>query len=163
MQACEHGPRLDDPGDGNRGAFSRGLQTSIHTDLSPYQPGSCSSRYVADVAQGGPGIYGMDNWGGSTPNSNQKAKRNIISCFSGGKRVVLQTVWKPCKPVSMMLSFSLRHVSHKVCTPRDADPYLILPELLPHNTTATSTTIVVAKEASEWTDPARQSIHQRAR
>ena len=29
MQACEHGPRLDDPGDGSRGAFSRGLHPYI--------------------------------------------------------------------------------------------------------------------------------------
>jgi hypothetical protein len=60
MQVCEHGPRLEDPGDCNSGAFSRSLHISIQTDLSPNQPGSCSSRYVAEMT-GALGMCGIDN------------------------------------------------------------------------------------------------------
>jgi hypothetical protein len=74
MQACEHGPRLDDPGDGNRGAFSRGLQTSIHTDLSPNQPGSCSSRYVADMT-GVLASCGMEQLRWQHPELEAKSKK----------------------------------------------------------------------------------------
>jgi hypothetical protein len=57
----------------------------------------------------------------------KKQKGTLLDCFSGGEKVVLQTVWKPCKPASMLPPFSLTHVLRMVCTSKIHRPYLISP------------------------------------
>jgi len=162
MQVCEHGPRLDNPGDGDRGAFSP-WPTYIHTYRS--QPKTSLAAAVVDMWQKWPRVpLASVAWTIGVAvlrTRTKKQKGTLLVCFSGGKRVVL-----PCKRVSSACRvFTLVCTLYVCVTPRGIDltssclncyhyhchyhfnRYYLLQYII--HTTA------LCKEASEWTGPAQ--------